>query len=311
MKKVPPLHGVRVFEAVARNMSFTAAAAELNITTTAVSHQIRQLEEFIGTKLFHRNSRAIRLSQVAERLYPGIQEGLDKIADAFSELEERKSTELLTVTTTRSFAENWLLPRIKRFYVLYPALVVNVDATDMVLDMRAGDADLAIRYGRAGPDSPQSVGMFEDQYLAVCHHSIWPYGGAPQLPELRRYPLLGYRWINQSLKGPSWANWLDLAGLCKSDFRVGWLSEEGLAIQAMTHGHGPLLCSDVLLQDRLQDGTCLQIAGPRLPGLSYRLLIAPSAARKKAVQQFRDWLQGEIAEFVRHRSCQANAAEGR
>jgi LysR family glycine cleavage system transcriptional activator len=297
MRKLPPLNAVRIFEAAARNLSFTVAANELNITTAAVSHQIRNLEELLGAKLFERTSRNVRLSAVGERLFPLLTEGFDKLADAFSELDERKSASVVSLTTTRSFAERWLLPRLPRFQSAHPDVMVNVDASDTVIDLRSGEADIAIRYGRNEDDGLTPIGLFTDKYLAVCHSSIWDKEAIPKLTDLKQRYLLACRWINQS-NAPDWARWLRLAGIDRSAFQINWFSEEGLSIQAMERGYGPLLCSNALVSDQLRDGTCRRIEGPELDGLRYRLLIAPSSTRKKGVQSFTSWVREEVANFV-------------
>ncbi len=302
-RKLPPLNAVRIFESAARNMSFTAAAHELNITTAAVSHQMRHLEEFLGHALFERSSRKIKLSPVGERMLPLLTEGFDRLADAFEEIDERKSASVVAVTTTRSFAERWLLPRLPKLRALYPNTLINLDASDTVVDLSAREADIAIRYGRGHDDGLRSIKLFDDRYLAICHSSIWDSPVQPKLADLNPRPLLAYRYLNQSLNPPDWGRWFEEAGLDRSEFRVSWFNEEGLSIQAMEHGYGALLCSDVLVQDHLLSGVCRRIDGPSLEGLRYRALVAPMGARKKGVQTFIDWLCAEAAEFSEARAA--------
>jgi LysR family glycine cleavage system transcriptional activator len=301
-RKLPPLNAVRIFESAARNMSFTAAARELNITTAAVSHQMRHLEEFLGHSLFERSSRKIKLSPVGERMLPMLTEGFDRLADAFDEIDERKSASVVAVTTTRSFAERWLLPRLPKLRALYPATLINLDASDTIVDLSAREADVAIRYGRDNDEGLQSIKLFDDRYLPICHSSIWESSAAPKLTDLNPRPLLAYRYINHTLNPPDWGHWFERSGLDRSAFRVSWFNEEGLSIQAMEHGYGALLCSDALVQDDLLAGACRRIDGPSLEGMRYRVLIAPMGARKKGVQVFIDWLRQEVAEFTAARA---------
>jgi len=298
MRKLPPLNAVRIFEAAARNLSFTAAANELNITTAAVSHQIRNLEDLLGARLFERTSRNIKLSAVGERLFPRLVESFDKLADAFSEIDERKSAAVVSLTTTRSFAERWLLPRLSRFQAEYPHVIVNMDACDTVVDLRAGEADIAIRYGHNNDDGLTPVELFKDRYVAVCHASLWDDKNAPSLTDLKHRNLLACRWINQA-NAPDWLRWLRLAGIDQEGFQINWFSEEGLAMQWMERGIGALLCSNVLVADQLREGSCRRIQGPALGGLRYRILVSPSAARKKGVQVFTAWMREEAAQFAR------------
>lgn len=284
-------------------MSFTVAAHELNITTAAVSHQMRHLEEFLGQALFDRSSRKIKLSPLGERILPLLSEGFDLLADAFEEIDERKSASVVAVTTTRSFAERWLLPRLSKLRALYPNVLINLDASDKVVDLSAREADVAIRYGRGYDEGLRSINLFDDRYMAICHSSIWHSPVQPKLADLNPRPLLAYRYLNHSLNPPDWSHWFERAGLDRSAFRVSWFNEEGLSIQAMEHGYGALLCSDVLVQDHLISGLCRRIDGPSLDGLRYRTLVAPMGARKKGVQVFVDWLRAEAAEFSAARAA--------
>lgn len=298
MRKLPPLNAVRIFECAARNMSFTAAARELNITTAAVSHQMRHLEAMIGRSLFLRNSRKIKLSPLGERMLPLLSDGFDRLAEAFEEIDERKAANVVGVTTTRSFAERWLVPRLSKLRADFPNLLINLDASDTILDLNAGEADIAIRYGRDQGDGLRWIKLFDDRYLPVCHSSIWHSSQKPKLNDLNPRPLLAFRYVNQALNPPTWSRWFELAGLDRSGFKISWFSEEGLSIQAMERGYGALLCSDSLVQDDLLKGACCRIDGPSLEGFNYRILVAPIGARKRGVQIFVDWLRQEGAGFV-------------
>lgn len=296
MRKIPPLNAVRSFEAAARKKSFTAAARELNVTITAVSHQIRHLEEQLGVKLFDRYTRTATLSSIGERLFPLLQEGFDKIEEAFAEINERKSSAVVSITTTRSFAEHWLVPRLARFRAAHPNIFINLDALDRTLDLRAGETDVAIRYGRGGEDGPCAIHLLDDAYVVVSHHSIGPMSAMPRLSDFGAGPLLGYRWTNRALAGPDWATWFRLSrNFDLSNFHISCFGEEGLAIQAMEQGYGPLLCADVLVEHQIETGTCRRVDGPAIPGFSYRLLTAPSALRKHGVRHFVDWIRSEVS----------------
>ena len=295
MRKLPPLNAVRAFEAAARRLSFTAAAEELGVTVTAVSHQVRLLEETLGLKLFERRGRTIVLTSGAERLYPKVRQGFDTLAEAFAETNTRRSGEAIAVSTTRAFAERWLMPRLGRFNAGHPGIVVSIDASEDVVDLRADGIDLAIRYGRHRPDQPGETILLEDAYGAVASAAICPPGRAPVIDDVIDRPLLGYRWKNAALEGPTWTTWFDALGRSMPDTKVSWYSEETLAIQALARGFGALLCSSVLVADQLAAGSLRRIDGPVLGGYSFRLLIAPAAARKRSVRAFADWLRHEAA----------------
>ncbi len=296
MRKLPPLNAVRAFEAAARRLSFTAAADELGVTVTAVSHQIRLLEDTLGMKLFERQGRSIVLTAAAERLYPQVRDGFDKLAEAFSETNRRRSGEAIAVSTTRAFAERWLMPRLDRFNAGHPGIIVNIDASEDVVDLSADGIDLAIRYGRQRPDRPGETLLFEDAYAPVASVALCPPDRAPTIDDVMSRPLLGYRWKKAALDGPTWTTWFEALGRTVSDaVKISWYSEETLALQALERGFGALLCSSVLVADQVAAGDLRRIEGPVLGGYSFRLLVGASARRKRSVRTFTDWLQQEAA----------------
>jgi LysR family transcriptional regulator, glycine cleavage system transcriptional activator len=305
MRKLPPLNAIRAFEAAARHRSFTIAAGELCVTVTAVSHQVRHLEAVLGLKLFERSARAVSLTPSGERLYPLLRDGFDRLGDAFAALREEHLAEAITVSTTRAFAERWLMPRLPNFTAAFPNIMVHIDATEDAVDLRAGGIDLAIRYGSAADPAAHANVLLEDVYVAVADQAICPQGRSAEIDDFRSRPLLAYRWKNRTLDAPTWSAWLartshSLAG----DFRISWFSEETLALHAVGRAFGPLLCSNILVDDELRCGKLQRIDGPILTGFAYRLVDLPLATRKKSLTTFIAWLQDETAAF-RQRSSSA------
>ncbi|MGF6307993.1 LysR family glycine cleavage system transcriptional activator [Bradyrhizobium sp. i1.8.4] len=297
MRKLPPLNAVRAFEAAARHESFTAAANELCVTVTAISHQVRQLEAILGRKLFERSGRAVVLTAEGHAVFPMLRDGFDRMASAFTAIRPPADGDAITVSTTRAFAERWLMPRLARFNAAFPQLVVHIDATEEVRTPGADGVDLAIRYGRADRAGEKSV-LFSDRYIAVAASAICPPGSRLTIDDVRSRSLLAFRWKNATLDSPAWSAWLagadhDPGG----DFRISWYSEEPLALHAAERGLGPLLCSDALVDEQLRQGTLRRLDGPALAGFAYRLVDGPSAARRKSATAFIDWLRGEAATF--------------
>ncbi len=296
MRKLPPLNAVRAFEAAARHQSFTMAAAELCVTVTAISHHIRHLEKILGLKLFDRKGRKITLSPTGARLFPMLREGLDTLAGAFAEHNDRSAGETLTVTTTCAFAEHWLMPRLPAFTSLCPEVVVNIDASENVADLKSEGIDLAIRYGLVDVGMGRDDILLEDSYVAVAEPSLCRQGSDPSIKDFAGRPLLGYRWKNTALDGPTWQTWLSAYGHGRaSDFRISWFSEEHLAISAGERGFGPMLCSGVVVADELRAGALRRLDGPTLGGFAFRLLHAPGSTRKRSVKLFSEWVRNEAA----------------
>src|ERR1700758_5006012 len=144
---LPRLSALGAFESSARHMSFTRAADELHVTPAAISHQIHALEQDLGVKLFHRLNRSIDLTPSARVLLPGLTEAFAGIQSSVRRLRAHNDTGTLTVTASPSFAAKWLVLRLHRFQEQHPEIDVRISATDEVVDLAAGDFDLAIRYG--------------------------------------------------------------------------------------------------------------------------------------------------------------------
>ncbi len=297
MRKLPPLNSIRAFEAAARNRSFTAAASELCVTVTAISHQIRQLEDQLGQKLFERTPREVTLTALGERLFPAVRDGFDRFAEGFEALHDRGGREGLTVTTTRAFAERWLMPRLADFAAAFPGCDVQVDASEEVVDLRRSDVDVAVRYGRGPYSDLSSQLLLQDLHIPVVGTGSREIASR-RLEDYRSMPLLAFKWVNPALDGPNWNKWLEAAGKPTDAFRISWFNDESLAIHAMERGIGPLLCSDVMAEDALSERRAIRLDGPALEGFGYHLVHLPGRRRKRAVARFCEWLRAQAADFT-------------
>jgi LysR family transcriptional regulator, glycine cleavage system transcriptional activator len=297
MRKLPPLNSIRAFEAAARHQSFTAAAAELSVTLTAVSHQIRQLEARIGHKLFERTGRAVTLTSIGKTIYPLVRDGFDQIAQAFEVISADTGEDSIHISATRAFAERWLMPRLSRFNAVYPDITVHIHGSEKTVDLSHDDIDLAIRYGPIDSDRREDV-IVEDRYIAVADRSICPEDSVATIDDFRNRPLLAYRWANRALNAPDWSAWLAQVKHDRAiDFRISWYSEEMLALYAAECGLGPLMCSNVLIDAELRSGRLRRIEGPCLPGFAYRLVEKASPRRKESLRVFVSWLREEARAF--------------
>src|SRR6202790_3063432 len=144
MRRLPPLGSLRAFEAAARRMSFRDAATELGVTPTAISHQIRLLEDICGQPLFRRRPRPLVLTGAGERLFPVVRNGLDTFATAIASASAGVSQRPLRVTSPNAFGSRWLVPRLPNWREKHPTILLEIIGTDAVLDLRAGNADVAI-----------------------------------------------------------------------------------------------------------------------------------------------------------------------
>src|SRR5215469_14775227 len=210
MRKLPPLTALPAFEAAARHKSFKAAADELRLTPTAVSHQIRALETLCERPLFRRRPRPITLTAAGARLFPVIRDGFDQFAAAFADIREDADNRPLRVTTTNAFAGRWLVPRLPLWRAAHPDTALEVIGTDTVVNLRAGHADVAIRYAHEPPPDLRSEELFRDRFWPVCSPRLL------RLPiedpaHLDRYPLIHAWWSEADPAAPTWVRWLAMA----------------------------------------------------------------------------------------------------
>jgi LysR family transcriptional regulator, glycine cleavage system transcriptional activator len=198
MRKLPPLRALHAFEAAAQHHSFGAAANELGVTPTAISHQIRQLEEACGVKLFQRRPRPLLLTSAGARLYPALRNSFDALASAVALLAEEDVQAPLRVTSPSAFASKWLVPQLPKWREENPNVPLEIIGTDEVLDVRAGAADVAIRYARKPPLDFMAHEVFRDVYVPVCSPRLLEqHGPIGRAADLLRLPLIHYEWINR------------------------------------------------------------------------------------------------------------------
>ncbi|MBC7983545.1 MAG: LysR family transcriptional regulator, partial [Candidatus Obscuribacterales bacterium] len=157
-----PLNALRVFEAVAARLSFTEAAASLDVTPAAVSSQIKTLEELLETPLFHRHSRSVRLTAQGAQLLPGVQRGLAELSHAVEQLRRHRQSGLLNVSLLGSFLQKWLLPRLGDFYQKHPEVDLRFSASRELVDFMQTDFHAAVRYGSGTWPGVRSERMLDD-----------------------------------------------------------------------------------------------------------------------------------------------------
>jgi LysR family transcriptional regulator, glycine cleavage system transcriptional activator len=298
MRKLPPLRGLYAFEAAARHLNFGAAAKELGVTPTAISHQIRQLEEACGVKLFQRRPRPLLLTSAGARLYPALCNGFDVLASAMVLLAEEDAQAPLRVTSTNAFASRWLVPRLPEWREKNPAVPLEIIGTDAVLDLRAGAADLAIRHARKPPLDFVVHEVFRDFYVPVCSpHLLEQYGPIGRASDLLRLPLIHFDWITGDPEPPAWRQWLAVAQSVDPGFKprkkVWELSfrEELHAIDAVVGGQGVAILSDVIVSNELRSGLLVKAHPLSLPGYGFYLVSMAHSLRAPVIEAFSAWMR--------------------
>lgn len=298
MRRLPPLGALRAFEAAARHLSFQQAADELGLTPTAISHQVRLLEEYCGEKLFRRRPRPLALSDAGARLFPGIRDGFDVFAAALSSLPaaaEAADAKALRVTTTGAFASRWLVPRLSLWRAVHADIALSIIGADRVLKLDADEADLAVRYARSAPQGA-SHEIFRDQFYPVCAPSLLAKGPTVgRAADLAGYPLIHFDWFADDAMAPSWTRWFEMASTGDPSAPKGFqialsFREEQHAIEAVLAGQGIALCSDVVVADDLASSALVKAMDLALPGYGYYPVYAPNHPRRATIDVFVRWI---------------------
>ena len=298
MTRLPPLNSLRTFEAVARHLSFTGAAHELCVSTAAVSHQIRLLEDHLGAVLFRRSSRALTLTSDGAMLLPEISEAFVRIRHATSQIRRRDVAGSLTIAVPPSFATKWLNPRLPQFWQRSPALEVRVACATKLIDFADSDVDIAIRFGRGRYPGLHSEPLMAAEFFPVCSPAL--AGGSPRLTvpnDLRHFTLL-HDEIPAALPAlPSWQTWLDAAGATMVDASAGPRFDASfLTIDMAIAGKGIALALSTLAAGDLVDGRLVRPFACSLKSELAFFIVYPSTSMERPkVKAFRDWLHAEAA----------------
>ena len=295
MRRLPPLGTLRAFEAAARHLSFKEAANELGLTPTAISHQIRLLEEYCGEKLFRRRPRPLALSDAGARLFPAIRDGFDVFASALSSPRTEGDAKPLRVTTTGAFASRWLVPRLSLWREAHAHIALSIIGVDRVVKLDTDEADLAIRYARSLPRGA-SREIFRDQFYPVCSPKLLTERPIiRRASDLRGYPLIHFDWFANDRTAPNWERWFEMASATDPGARQGCqialsFREELHAIEAVLAGHGIALCSDVVVADDLASGTLVKVLDLALPGYGYYPVYAVDHPHRAVIELFVEWI---------------------
>ena len=290
MRRLPPLSALRAFEAAARHLSFKAAAGELGVTPTAISHQIRGLEDHLGVRLFYRRTRGLELAAPAHVLYPVLRDGFDGFAAALEQVAVARQRQTVRISATSAFTTWWLLPRVQRFQAAHPHVDLQLHASDDMVDMRAAQTDLAVRYGHGPYSGLRATVMLADQFAPVASPGLLLKSAA----DLRRAPLIHFDWRRADPANPTWDAWFKAARLPAAPVPRLLFSEEGHAIQAAVAGQGVALLSLVLVHGEIEVGRLVQPFGPVLDSYAYHLVEAADRPGSKAAQVAKAWLMDEV-----------------
>lgn len=284
--RLPSLSALRAFEAAARLRSFKKAAEELAVTATAISHRIRVLEEDLERPLFVRKVRAVDLTPDGQTLLAAVSSGFRAIAMAIEQVRRPRRASV-TLSATPAFATKWLVPRLAAFQAAHPDIDLHVHASDAPVDLNAGTADLAIRYGHGHYPGVTATLLLEDRFAPVASPAL----RAVSRQDASQWPLIHFDWHRSLPVDLTWAAWMRANGHKPSDLAAGIrYSEESHAIQAAVAGQGVALLSLLLVEEELRMGLLEIVAEAVLKGMSYHVLKPGQRSVSDAVLAVEDWL---------------------
>ena len=299
------LSNLRAFEAVARTLSFNAAAGELHVTQSAVSRQIKGLEDELGAQLFQRGTRHVQVAPDGQVLLRAVEPLLARLDATVQQIRRVKSRPRVSVTTFASFGSLWLLPRIEAFQRSFPAIDIRVTAHDDLADLDDPELDLALRYCTSAQAGAEAVRLFDETLTPVVSRGLWEQIGSGQAPPLSSPADLAHHMLLEeddnraSTEFLSWQHWLERHGQATLQPQR-WLSLNYTyqQIQAALAGQGVALGRVPLVFEALQRGELVEpfgatgrIASP----FSYWLLAAPASRARPEVMKFCEWVEAEAA----------------
>lgn len=305
-RTLPPLNALRAFEAAARNLSVTKAAAELGVTPSAVSHHIKTLEDHFHVKFFRPVRRKLELTDVGRQFLPGLSMGFDQLASSVDALRARDTHAKLTVGTAGSFAGKWLVPRLSDLNRHYPDLEVRVAAAPLLVDatedaLESGDVDIVIRFGPGHYPGFEVHPLMPEEVFPVCspdlidgdHPLISPSDLVHQvLIHDEGYMHYAQEGIRFKTTFPDWNMWYQAAGIGSLPTEHGpRFSTSALAIQAAVDGQGVALGRSVLVRDDLAAGRLVKPFELSISNVfAYYCISLESSDDKPELAAFRNWL---------------------
>lgn len=284
---LPSLSALRAFESAARHESAKQAAQELSVTATAISHQIRGLEEALGVSLFVRKPRQLELTPQGRELQQVLEMAFDSIGGVVERLKTTPARQAVTISTTPAVAVRWLLPWVCMLRDSHPSIDLRFHASHEPVALDGVTADLAIRYGDGRWPGLVAEKLFDNLFIPACS----PHLNLHDVADLPKHPLIHFRPRGASSSPMDWAGWQKLARVPELDVSAGLVfSDETHAISAAIGGQGVALMSRQLIEDELKEGRLMQPFGPELPGKPFFLVYPESRRHAPTILAIRDWV---------------------
>ncbi|KQN47629.1 LysR family transcriptional regulator [Serratia sp. Leaf50] len=292
MRNLPPSSTLRAFEVATRHATFTAAAEELHITQSAVSHQLKNLEELWGLQLFQRG-KSLTLTPAGAALVPIVREFFINLEATLTDLREQKGRVRIKVSTTYSFALKWLLPRLPHLSLQHPEILVTLETSDKSINFSSTESDVAIRFGNGNYPGLHAEFMFREHIFPVASPDLLHRLGPPNTPaELLNYPLLTREGADLV---PKWALWFQHVGVTASALKESVrFADTNMTIEAALLGQGIALARSGHVETEIGEGTLIRLFDvPFASPVAYYFVCPKGTESQPHIISFRNWLLAE------------------
>lgn len=294
-RRLPPLISLRVFESVARHLSFTKAAEELHVTQAAVSHQVKKLEEWLGISLFMRLNRSIKLTKEGEAYARPLREAFDQLAHATDDLIRNTGPQTLNITTFDSIAANWLAPRIKHLQAEIPGAAIKIITRNYHSDFSENDIDVEIRYGDGNWPRLHVTKIADEQIFPVCSPKLLGRKKKLKDPEeAKEYDLIHDEMVME------WSDWFEAAGASTAGATKGLrYNHSHIVLQAAIAGEGMALGRSLLVAHDLAKGRLIAPFDIKIDSkFAYYMVCPKEVAEQPKICAFRSWLLEEAIHTI-------------
>lgn len=292
MRRLPPLNALKMFEASARNLSFSGASEELFVTPSAVSHQVKTLENFLGVELFHRSNRKVTLTPHGEQYLTSVKHAFDEIEMATQRLSVTQGASVVQISVAPNFLIRWLMPRMSRFRALFPDVELQINASMGLLDFNRTSTDMAVYYGNGEWDDIEVEFLRKVMLVPVCGPGLLQTGPPLEKPS----DLANHTLIYVSKRTWEWDNWLKKAGVefitPKGSMQ---LSSSQLTTAAAQENLGVALADQTLISREIESGKLVvPFDIPLDTKKAFYLVYRKHRPLTKGMEAFRNWLMDEL-----------------
>lgn len=291
---LPSLNALAAFEAAARHLSITRAAAELNVTPGAVSKQVKTLEDELKRPLFVRLHRALQLTADGETVYRSLRDAFERMSGSLRAVSAATAVRTVSIGSTMAFAQLWLMPRLGDFWMAHQDIVIDHMISDRTQELQRDDVDLRIRYGDGAWPDEEALKLFDDEIVAVASPAFAAKNKVKAVKELAGLPLLSVEGVDWTWTG--WADFLVALGVSHRKLSVRRFNSYVIALQAAQDGQGVALGWMSLVRPLLARRKLAQLTQARMKApQSYYVTWSARRPLSPEAETLRDWLLRQIA----------------